>query len=235
MQRIAGPGTRGKGAAATAAVAFAALVGGCGSTTHPTTAPAPTARPVTTTAAAPTSVPSTVPAVGVPSTTVPGTAVATSGPSPCADDQLTVTLGRSDAGLGHAGDALLFRNTGPAACTLGGYPGVALLDAAGKQVVQATRTLTGYLGGLRAGTTTPPVLVVAPGATVSALLEGTDVPTGTATSCPVYARVLVTPPNQTASVALSLSVGPKGLAETMPGCSTPQIHPVVAGTTGQQA
>lgn len=146
-----------------------------------------------------------------------------------------MSLGSGGAGVGHEGITLLFRNTGAVACELDGYPGVALLDASGRQVLQAVRTPSGYLGGLAAGTSVPPTLTVDPGQVVSALLEGTDVPAGTATSCPYYPAVLVTPPNQTVSTRLVLTTGSgTGPDRGLPGCSPPQVHPVVPGTTGSQ-
>jgi len=134
-----------------------------------------------------------------------------------------MSVGQTGAGLGHEGVVVLFRNTSAAACVLAGYPGVAALDATGRQVAQAERTPSGYLGGMETGSTTPRAVTLGPGATASALVEGTDVPEGTATSCPTYAALLVTPPTSTRSQRLTAS---------LPGCSPLQVHPVVRGTTG---
>ena len=79
------------------------------------------------------------------------------------------------------------------------------LDAGGAQVEQARRTANGYLGGLQSGLTTGPEVMLAPGAVASALVEGTDIPSGTATSCPSYPVLLVTPPGATVSVRLALA------------------------------
>ena len=138
---------------------------------------------------------------------------------------MSVSLGRSDAGAGHVGTVLVFRNTGTGRCALSGYPGVAGLDANGAQVAQARRTANGYLGGLQSGLTTGPEVPLAPGAAASALVEGTDVPVGSATSCPSYPALLVTPPGTTVSVRLVL-------ADPFPGCSGLMVHPVVPGLTG---
>ena len=138
----------------------------------------------------------------------------------CMFSQLAVTSGSPGVGLGHVGVVLLFKNTGTEACSLFGYPGVAGLNAEGVQVTQAERTLNGYLGG--AGQIASEV-VIAPGESASAIVEGTDNPVGNATSCPTYSRLLVTPPNTTRSVTIDIS---------LPGCSGLQVHPVVTGTTG---
>jgi hypothetical protein len=129
---------------------------------------------------------------------------------------------------------ILFRNTSTVSCGLEGYPGVALLNQAGQQAAQATRTPSGYLGGLLDNTTTAPILTVAPGATASALLESTDNPEGSATSCPSYPSFLVTPPNLRVSVTLTLPSHGADALSALPVCSPAQIHPVVSGSTGRQ-
>jgi hypothetical protein len=80
------------------------------------------------------------------------------------------------------------------------------------------------MGGLPPDNQTPPIVDLAPGETASALLEGTNNPTGTATSCPIYSAILVTPPGETHSVRVGIS---------MRGCTGLEIHPVVPGSTGR--
>jgi hypothetical protein len=69
----------------------------------------------------------------------------------------------------------------------------------------------------------PPVVTLAPGDTASAIVEGTDMPVGTATSCPTYPALLVTPPDAQQSVTVAVGIE---------GCSHILVHPVVAGTSG---
>ncbi|MDQ2728567.1 MAG: DUF4232 domain-containing protein [Actinomycetota bacterium] len=140
----------------------------------------------------------------------------------CQGTSLVVSAGPGTAGLGHVGVPLLFRNSGTTPCRLAGYPGVAGLTSGGGQT-QAARTLGGYLGGLRSGMSSLPVIELAPGEVASALVEGTDAPAGTATSCPSFTALLVTPPNT--RQASRLTAG-------LPGCSGLAVHPVVPGTTG---
>lgn len=125
-------------------------------------------------------------------------------------------------GVGHIGVTVVFTNRSRTTCSLYGYPGVAALNAAGQQVVQAVRTTSGYLGGVASGATAP-IVDLQPGQSASATVEGTDVPVGSATSCPTYPRLLVTPPNTTVSTTVTAS---------LPGCSPVQVHPVVPGTSG---
>jgi hypothetical protein len=219
---------------ALAALALAAVSTGCGSAARKTTPPT-TGLPTTTatTAAAPVTaaVATTVPSSTTVATTVPSTTTAPSGPVACQSRALLVSLGAGGVGAGHVGIALLFKNVGPVACILHGYPGVALLDASGRQATQAVRAPSGYLGGLTAGATTPPTIVAQPGQTASALLEGTDVATG-GQSCPSYPAAVVTPPNQTGSTKVKLAKGSSGTG--FPGCSPVEIHPLVKGSTGSQ-
>lgn len=143
----------------------------------------------------------------------------------CTATGLGVSLGGGDAALGHVSINLLFKNTGSTACTLTGYPVVALLDSKGNQVVLAVASPSGYMGGLPSGETTPSTVTLTPGATVSAKVEGTDNPVNGATSCPSYSAILVTPPNNNQAINLPL-------AAAFPDCSGIQVHPVVPGTTG---
>ncbi len=139
----------------------------------------------------------------------------------CKFSQLSVTA-TGDSATGHIGVLLRFENTKAPTCDLTGYPGVAGLDAAGRQVVQAARTLHGFIPGVQTGQR-PPVVVLADGQSASGFVEGTDVPEGNDHACPTYPRLLVTPPNTTQSVRIDMS---------MPGCSPVQVHPVVPGTSG---
>ncbi|MGC8465996.1 MAG: DUF4232 domain-containing protein [Acidimicrobiales bacterium] len=146
-------------------------------------------------------------------------------PPACASSQLTITDGRNGVGMGHSGGPILFRNHGSKTCFLKGYPGVEGLDASGNQVTQAVRTPLGYLGGLPTMKALPPVVILKPGDTASALVEGTDVPSGGSAQCPILYGLEVTAPNTHHSTKLQGAPG---------DCSVLQIHPVVPGTTGSE-
>lgn len=148
----------------------------------------------------------------------------TTGVARCSIADLVISDRSGGVGLGNWGVVLTFRNVAAAPCLLGGYPGVAGLNASRQQVLQAVRTPSGYMGGLPIDQTKPPVVLLAPGAEASALVEGSDYLIGTATSCPSLAGLLVTPPGSRHSVAL--------MRQTAYECSGWQVHPVVAGTTG---
>lgn len=133
---------------------------------------------------------------------------------------LAVSAGAEDAGLGHRSFTLVFINRGRAACRLHGYPGVAGLDASGRQTSQAKRTLSGYLGGVRGAA---PTVTIAPGESASALVEGQGFDKN-GNACPGYRGLLVTAPDDTRSTRLSW---------TTDTCDTLQVHPVVPGVTGR--
>ncbi len=188
----------------------AVLLGACGSSSSTST--------TTTSSTAPT------PSTGATTSTTPPliTTSTTTGTPNCSGSQLTVTSTGGNGGAGHIGVVLLFTNSSTTTCLLSGYPGVAALDSSGHQAAQAVRTLGGYLGGLPSSAT-PPVVTLAAGQVASAVVEGSDVPVGSATSCPTYPGLLVTPPNTTRSTTI---IG------SLPGCAPIEVHPVVAGKTG---
>jgi hypothetical protein len=160
-------------------------------------------------------------------TVEPGPAVpAASATSPsCTGNQLSTTLGKEGVGMGHVGQVVVFTNVSTAPCTLYGYPGIAGLDAAGAQIMQASRTPSGYLGGLwNAPNGPPPIVALAPGQAASALVEGVDNQVGSM-PCVHLSGFLVTAPNTARSVDL-----PSG----SPECDGLDVHPVVAGTSGTE-
>jgi hypothetical protein len=213
------PALPGRRRAPTARASLPALIGAalCLSTTScgsDSTAPAgsPALAPPASSAAAPT-------ASGTPGTSAAPASPAL--PAACAGASLTVTTSPWVGTAGHGGFALQFRNHSAAACTLTGYPGVAALTAAGRQAVQATRTLRGYQqGGLPPGATTPPTVMLAPGQTAAAGLEWIENPGPGQASCPAYPAILVTPPGTTTSARLP--------APHLYLCRDLQIHPVTS-------
>ena len=106
--------------------------------------------------------------------------------------------------MSHADAVVTFTNTGSASCRIQGYPGVAALNAAGKQIQQAARAT-----GLKT-----PLVTLAPGQTASAEITGNTASCTRPASLP---GLLVTAPDQRTSTRLgrygtvcvkSLGVGP---------------------------
>jgi hypothetical protein len=162
---------------------------------------------------------STTSSTATASTASPGAAQGPLTLARCRTATLSITA-TTEGAVGHSGLLLHFQNQADRPCVMQGYPGVALLDSNGHHVTDAVRTPFGFLGGLAPDRSAPPVVTLGKGQEASSIVEGTAVPVGTARSCVSYAGVLVTPPGETA---------PRELSESVPGCSTVAVHPVVPG------
>ena len=98
-------------------------------------------------------------------------------------------------GMSHADSVVMFTNVGSAACRTQGWPGVAALDASGRQIKQAVRGAGGKV----------PLITLRPGQTASAEITGNTASCTTLTS---VAAFLVTAPDQRTSARLN---GPRNL------------------------
>ena len=112
----------------------------------------------------------------------------------CSNGQVVVTSGEANSGLGHRALTLIFSLApGAAPCTLTGYPGVDSGD--GGPLIHAQRTLSGYMGGVRADT--PPTVTVTATQPAHAVIEGDAFNPNGDDSCPNYTSLRVTPPDTT--------------------------------------
>lgn len=146
-------------------------------------------------------------------TTSKAVTTTTAGTVQCRFASLSISAGQANGAAGHSMVPIDFKNTGATSCTMFGFPGVASLTSSGAQAAQATRSTT----------PAPARITLAPGASGSALVTATDVPSGTLVTCPTWAGLLVTPPNDTQSARLTVQ---------LPGCPGFSVGPVVAGTAG---
>jgi hypothetical protein len=183
----------------------------------------PAAQPATQRTTQPAAHPATASQPATQQATQPAAHPATAGqPAVGCLDRLRVGPGTGDAAAGHRSLVLVFTNTGTTTCRLRGYPGVAGLDRDGRQLVQARRTPSGYLGGLGSGPL--PTVALAPGKTASALVEALAFDQRTGDACTPWAGLLVTAPDGTRSSPVRW---------TGDGCAELEIHPVVPGSTGR--
>ena len=142
----------------------------------------------------------------------------------CGNSSLLTTEGEGGAAMMHEGVVLVFKNVSKHACTLYGYPGAAVENKT-STLINAARTLNGYIGDGGRTLTRVSLVTINPGATASAEVEWVE---NAGQHC--YANgeggLRVTPPNTTATVSLggSVLVGQQGM------CSGFEIHPVVSGT-----
>ena len=144
---------------------------------------------------------------GTPASTPTPTPTATPSPRPlalsrCRSHQLTVAVTGSNGGAGSLMVVLAFRNSGPTACTLYGYPGAQLLSSSG-----AALPTTVARGGTALFSARPPALVTLPvNGTATFDLGYSDVPSGGASSCPIASRLEVTPPNAYRFLVISATI-----------------------------
>jgi hypothetical protein len=151
----------------------------------------------------------------------------TDGDAQCVNGDVQVTDTGGQGAAGHASLMLVFQNVSGHPCHLHGYPGASLVDQSGDNLLNAKRTLSGYLGGGVGLQKVPDVLLPA-GGKASAVLEWSNVPDSSQPNgCDVQnaTGLLVTPPNFTQSTSLSLD------GSTV--CSDFQIHPVLAGVVSR--
>ena len=209
-------------------IAGAALTG-CSSATSGSGAHSTSSTPSTTpassgsTASAGASVPPTTSSASSASPSASNAATATQVSTPPCTSDIRVIPGTVQGAAGHRALVLVFNNVShTTTCEIIGYPGVDLVTASGATVAHLTRTLRGMAGGEPAGVTAPQGVVLAPGASASALAEASDVPQGGITNCGSYS-LLITVPNQYVAVG--------GGTAMLPRCGA-EIHPVVPGTSG---
>ena len=212
--------------AAVTVAACSSSSGGGGTTTAP---PATAVTTTTVPPAAPTSVAASSPSASASTSSAAGSGSGGSaGPTACRESQLRAQIDPRPVGGATANDKAVivqFVNTSSTSCTMHGYPGAAILDASGHQLVQATRTLRGKVLGLPTSVSTLPTVTLEPGAVASAGIEGVNnQKPGTAQAgCDVrYPRILVTPPNTTIAVPFTV---------TWPACYTFTVHPTNLDTS----
>jgi hypothetical protein len=156
-----------------------------------------------------------------------GYTAVTGGGQDCQNGQVQVTEQPGQGAAGHVSLLLVFQNTSSSACTLHGYPGASLATQNGKVLLNATRSLSGHMGGA-VGLGKAPVVVLQPGGQASAVLEWSDVDTGSGCAEQNAASLLVTPPNTTLTSTQPFAAGTQV-------CSEFEIHPVLKGVLSEPA
>ena len=169
-----------------------------------------TTRAATSTTSAPTT-----------TTTAASTTTSTAATSACS--RITGSPGQGQGAAGTITGLVTVTNTGTSACTVNGYPTVALYSGSGAPLtVTMVNGLTVTVSG--PANAAPSSFSLAPSATAQFAYQYTDVPVGSETSCPTSESASVTMPgSSTASPTFQLAIGP---------CSngTIRVSPVYAGT-----
>jgi Protein of unknown function (DUF4232) len=179
-----------------AVVAVGTVVTGCSS--GPSSTPA-TTRPSGS------STSTTGPSPGT--TSVSSTSSTTSGPPDmCPVADLTGSVVGSSGAAGTIEMTVALRSSSPAACVLGGYPGLLLLSAGGS----ALPTNVIRKGSYSFTAMAPQTVTLSSGQSVDFNLGYSDVPVGTETSCPTASSMEVTPPNATDHLVVLATLAPCG-------------------------
>jgi len=151
--------------------------------------------------------------------TVSASSSTSAGPPPCRAAGLALSFLGQQGATGHGELGFSLRNTASTSCGTLGYPGVQFLDRSGGDLPTIpTHTTRDFFG-------TAPVamLIVAPGRSVSFRL-GVTHGIGSSTGCTMAFGLRVIPPNDTATLRVSI---PDRASE----CGTTTVSPLRPGQT----
>ena len=202
-------------------VGVGALLAGCSSSSSGGSPVAsgspPTSSPIASPSPRPTPTRHSHSATPGPTATV--TVTQSTAAEPCASSQLALTIGIGQGTAGTSYQVLVLTNTGTAACTLFGYPGVSFVDSSGVIIGKPSSRNQGP----------EHTITLAAGGAANALSRQPDPGAFSVSACkPKTAdRVRVYPPNQT--VAL-YAHDPVALCSTAKGRTG--IGPMLAGNGG---
>jgi hypothetical protein len=131
---------------------------------------------------------------------------------------LTPSFGSQSGAAGTILGFIQLKNTGGVTCSLYGYVGMGLMDA-DKHPIPSNIVRGGGMGSEKQ--LKPTRVVLAPGEVAHVEYSFSDVPTGTATSCPTSTYVQITPPDETDYLLVTEHVGPCrgeiGIGPVQPG------------------
>ena len=143
------------------------------------------------------------------STTSTTAATTTStGVAAAACSRITASAGQGQGAAGTITGVITVTNTGPSACTVNGYPTMALYSGSGAPLtVTVVKGLTVSLSPpANAG---PSPVMIGPSSTAQFAYQFSDVPVGAQTSCPSSESASVTMPGTTSgSPAFALAIAP---------------------------
>jgi hypothetical protein len=159
----------------------------------------PTATTVATTT-------STTAASSTTSTTAAhGSTTTTAGGTPgCSTANLTASVYGSSGAAGTIETTIALKNTLTTSCTLGGYPGLGMTGSNGASLTTTVVRKGNYSFTAMAPTT----VTLSPGQSAYFNMGYSDVPSGTETSCPTAANLVITPPNSYTSETIPAQLAP---------------------------
>jgi hypothetical protein len=171
-----------------------------------------TTHAATSTTSAPTTT-STTAASGTTSTAATSTACS----------HITASPGQGQGAAGTITGLVTITNAGATACTVNGYPTMALFSGSGAPLT--VTIVNGLTVTVSSAANAPPSSVsVAPNSSAQFAYQYSDVPVGSETSCPTSESASVTMPGSTtSSPSFQLAIGPCGNG-------TIKVSPVYAGS-----
>ncbi|MEU1183830.1 DUF4232 domain-containing protein [Streptomyces sp. NPDC005820] len=150
----------------------------------------------------------------------PSASPATTAPSTrCHTSDLRAFIGPNDPGAGQENFAVVLTNNSARTCTVYGFPGIAFVDGAGEAVTPDPERATGQ---------EEPTVSLKPGASAWSALTFTN-PAATGATTVTPAAVLVTPPDETASIKAAWG---GGKVSNTGKASVPQVGPLRPGDGG---
>lgn len=150
--------------------------------------------------------PATTRATTTTTTSAASTTTTTAGLARCATTALIGSVAGSGGAAGTIETTIGLKSTATGSCSLGGFPGLQLLDASGTNLpTNVVRT-----GNYSFTAMAPTTVTLVPGQTAYFNIGYSDVPVGTETSCPTSTSLLVTPPNATDSLRMTAMLAPCG-------------------------
>jgi len=159
----------------------------------------PTAATTTTTSTT-TAAPSTTSTTAAHATT---TTAATGTPG-CTSANLTASVYGSSGAAGTIETTIALKNNLSTSCTFGGYPGLGMTGSNGASLTTTVVRKGNYSFTAMAPTT----VTLTPGQSAYFNMGYSDVPTGSATSCPAAANLVITPPNSYTSLTIPAQLTP---------------------------
>jgi hypothetical protein len=138
------------------------------------------------------------------STAPPASTSTTVGIARCATSALSGSVSGSSGAAGTIETTVALKSTAPTPCTLGGYPGLQMLNSAGTGLATTVVRKGSYSFTAMAPTT----VTLATGQSAYFNIGFSDVPSGSETSCPTSASLEVTPPNATDHLVVAATLAP---------------------------
>jgi hypothetical protein len=136
--------------------------------------------------------------ITVPTTQPPVASTTPTAPTVTACNDVTASAGQTDGAAGTITGPITLTNAGGAACTMTGYPTLAMFSSSGSALT--VTMVNGLTVDISAPANAAPTTVsLAPGAAATFTYQYSDVPSGSETSCPTSTTISVRPPTATSS------------------------------------